>query len=281
MTTPEPPPSSERGFDAEARLSYGSYLKVPDLLRLQVLQSDPPHHDELQFIIIHQTYELWFKLMLFELEAVRRHLFEGQVEQAITLMGRVHAIERVLVPQIHVLESMTPAGFLGFRDHLRPASGFQSVQFREVEVLSGLREPQYLEFVRKEGGRDVREAVDRRLAEPSVRHALHALLAARGFDTGFQAVAHRCDETQATAALVEVYRSLEPHDVYRLLEAFVEHDQLVGLWRQHHVAMVERLIGARMGTGGSSGARYLRSTTRHRFYPELWAVRDALSPDSY
>ena len=282
MAPEAPPPSRpEKGFDGPARLSYGSYLKVPQLLELQQLQSKPPHHDELQFIIIHQTYELWFKLMLFELESVRQHLFEGNVADALATLQRVHAVERVLVPQIHVLESMTPVGFLGFRDHLRPASGFQSVQFREVEVLSGLRDAAYVEFVRKEGGDDVREVVERRLAEPSLREAMHVMLAARGLDCGFDASSHRCDEAHAANVLVPLYRTLQPRDVYVVVEALVEHDQLVSLWRHHHVAMVERLIGTKTGTGGSPGASYLRSTTRHRFYPELWAVRGALAPEGY
>lgn len=269
----------QKGFDGPARLTYGSYLKVPQLLELQELKST--HHDELQFIVIHQTYELWFKLVLFELEAVRGHLFRGELEDACHFMSRVHAIERVLVPQIHVLESMAPAHFLGFREHLRPASGFQSYQFRQVEILSGLRDATYVEFIRKEGGDEVREAVDRQLAEPSLREALHAMLRARGFDTGWDPSSQSCDEGRAVPVLAEIYRSLQPRDVYRTLEALFEHDHAIGLWRQHHIAMVERVIGGKPGTGGSTGAQYLRSTTKHRFYPELWAVRNALMPAGY
>lgn len=279
----EAPPSGQagRGFDAEARLSYGNYLKVPELLSLQACQSRPVHHDELQFIVVHQVFELWFKLLLFELETVREHLFEGRLDEAEHLLGRIDAIERLFLPQIHVLETMAPAHFLEFRDHLRPASGFQSVQFREVEILSGLRDPGYLEFLRKENVEEVRQAVERRLAEPSLRDAMVAMLAGQGLDVGYDPIARAADPAALAACLTDVYRALAPRPVYRLLEALVQHDETVALWRQHHVALVERTIGGRMGTGGSSGAAYLRSTGRYRFFPELWEVRSSLAPEGY
>jgi tryptophan 2,3-dioxygenase len=277
--SPAPGPP-EKGFGKDALLSYGSYLKVPQLLDLQAPQSAPPHHDELQFIIVHQTYELWFKLVLFELEAVRGHMFAGRLDDARMGLGRVHAIEKVLLQQVHVLETMTPIGFLGFRDHLRPASGFQSVQFRELEILSGLRDPNYLDFLVKESGADVRASVERRLAEPSLRDAMHALLAAHGFDIGRDASRGTCDESRLDEALLRIYRTLEPRDVYHVLEALMEHDEGITLWRYHHVAMVERIIGTKSGTGGSSGAAYLKSTTARKFFPELWKVRGALAPDA-
>jgi len=272
------PAVPEKGFGAEAKLSYGSYLRVPELLQLQVLESDPPHPDELQFIIIHQTYELWFKLVLFELEHARAALFESRLDDADHHLARVRAIEKVLAGQIHVLETMTPAGFLGFRDRLMPASGFQSVQFREVEILSGLRDPRYVEFLERENVPEVADAVRRRLGEPSLRDAMHAMLAAQGFDIGWDPDARTWDEGQLAAALLAIHRTLAPRPVYRVLDALVEHDQLVALWRAHHVSMVERMIGTRPGTGGSTGAAYLRSTLPYRFFPELWAVRGDLQP---
>ena len=262
-----------RGFDRDAKLTYNSYLKVPDLLKLQSLLSTPEHPDELQFIVIHQTYELWFKLMLFELERARTAMFEGRLDDATLLLRRVHAIERVFVQQIHVLETMQPVEFLGFRDHLRPASGFQSVQFREVEILSGLRDENFVAFLRAENVHEVHVAVERRLAEPSLRDAMHAAIGAAGFDAS--------DEAKLDAALLRIYRELKPRELYHLLEALMEHDELIRLWRMHHVMMVERIIGSKMGTGGSSGARYLQSTTQRRFYPELWKVRGELAPDAY
>lgn len=270
-----------RGFDRDARLTYNSYLKVPELLKLQHLLSTPEHPDELQFIVIHQTYELWFKLVLFELERTRTAMNEDRLDDAALLMRRVHAIERVFVQQIHVLESMAPVAFLGFREHLRPASGFQSVQFREVEILSGLRDPSFVEFLRTENVPEVHDAVERRLREPSLRDAMHSLLERAGFDLGRSGGAGEPDAEKLDAALLRIYREMEPRPVYHVLEALMEHDELVRLWRMHHVMMVERIIGAKMGTGGSSGARYLQGTTQRRFFPELWKVRGELAPEAY
>ena len=265
----QPPGDAGRGFDRDARLTYNSYLKVPELLQLQHLLSKPEHPDELQFIVIHQTYELWFKLMLFELERARAAMFEGRIDDATTLLRRVHGIERVFVQQIHVIESMAPVAFLGFRDHLRPASGFQSVQFREVEILSGLRDEQFIAFLRQENVSDVHAAMDRRLAEPSLREAMHAAIEGSGFDLGRSAGAGAPDEPKLDAALLRIYREMEPRPLYHLLEGLLEHDQLMRLWRVHHVMMVERVIGMKIGTGGSTGARYLQGTTQRRFFPEL------------
>jgi tryptophan 2,3-dioxygenase len=271
----------ERGFDREAHLSYGSYLKVPELLGLQQALSRPVHHDELQFIVVHQVFELWFKLLLFELEAVRAHMLAGETDEAEHLLRRTHAIEGLFAPSIAVLESMTPADFLGFRNHLMPASGFQSVQFREVEILSGLRDPRYVEFLRRENVPEVADAVDRRLREVSLREASFAMLQVRGLDVGWSIERREVDEEKLRAVLLEIYRSKQPRDVYRVLELLVQHDENIALWRQHHVALVERQIGSRTGTGGSSGAAYLRSTGGYRFFPELWRVRGDLDPDGY
>ena len=126
-------------------LTYAGYLKLPELLSLQQLSSDPPVHDELLFIVVHQAYELWFKQMLFELESVRDRFFARDTERARHFLTRVHAIERVLIEHIEVLETMSPQDFLAFRDHLAPASGFQSAQFRELEFISGLKDPGFLQ----------------------------------------------------------------------------------------------------------------------------------------
>ena len=280
--TPEPPssqppdPPPERGFDAPARLTYGSYLKVSDLLGLQTLQSQPAHHDELQFIIVHQAYELWFKLVLFELESARGHLLAGRTDEALPPLARVREVERVLLQQVHVLETMSPQAFLGFRDHLRPASGFQSAQFREVEILSGLREPSFLKLLQRENHPDLNEALARRMEQPSLREAMHAMLQARGLDVGHDPVTRGWDDAKLDARVLEIYRSGQPADVLRVLEALVDHDESIVLWRHHHAVMVERLIGDKQGTGGSSGAAYLRATTSYRFFPELWRVRGEL-----
>ena len=269
--------SAGKGFGAEARLTYGSYLKVPELLTLQRVLSAPPHPDELQFIVIHQTYELWFKLVLHELVRARDEAFAGRLDDATLMMRRVHAIERVLVTQVHVLETMQPAAFLGFRDHLRPASGFQSVQFREIEILSGLRDDAFVGFLREENVPEVVEAMERMLKVPSLRDAMHAALEAEGFALGRAHPEAPPDEAHLDAALLSLYRTMQPRPLYHFVESLMEHDELIRLWRLHHVLMVERIIGMKPGTGGSSGAAYLRGTTQRRFFPELWKVRGDLS----
>src|SRR5436309_13252977 len=181
---PEPKPEPRSGSRSirrmgrvsveEEGLSYGAYLRVPELLSLQSLLSDPPAHDELLFIVVHQVYELWFRQILFELESVRDRLFAGDPRRARHLLHRIHTIERVLIEHIAVIESMSPQDFLEFRSNLAPASGFQSVQFREIEFLSGLKEPG---LVRRLVADDEEAArLERRLAEPTLRDSFCALL---------------------------------------------------------------------------------------------------------
>lgn len=246
-----------RRFGEEGRkLSYGTYLKVPELLQLQERLSD--EHDELLFIVAHQVYELWFKVVLFELEATRDRIAADDIFFARHYMQRAHVIERLLVEQIDVLETMSPQDFLAFRSQLAPASGFQSVQFREIEFLSGLKEPKYL--ARLEASPDEMARLRRRLEEPSVDDAFRQLVERRG-----------------SPSLVDVYRDRERYaDLFDLCEALLDHDEAFAHWRSRHVLMVERQIGGKTGTGGSSGAEYLRSTLGKRFYPELWDVRSNL-----
>jgi tryptophan 2,3-dioxygenase len=246
-----------RRFGEEGReLSYGSYLKVPDLLRLQQGMSE--EHDELLFIVAHQVYELWFKVVLFELEAARDRIEDDDIFFARHFLRRVHVIERLLIEQIEVLETMSPQDFLAFRSKLAPASGFQSVQFREIEFLSGLKEPKYV--ARLEATPEELDRLRKRLAEPSLDDAFRALLERRG-----------------SPSLVEVFRDREHHgDLFDLCEALLDHDEAFAHWRARHVLMVERQIGGKSGTGGSTGAQYLRTTLDKRFYPELWEVRSQL-----
>jgi tryptophan 2,3-dioxygenase len=237
-------------------LSYGSYLKVPELLELQKGLSH--EHDELLFIVAHQVYELWFKVVLFELEAARDRIDADGISFARHYLQRVHIVERLLIEQIEVLETMSPQDFLAFRSQLAPASGFQSVQFREIEFLSGLKEPKYL--ARLEATADETVRLRRRLEEPSLRDALRHLLERRG-----------------SPSLLEVFRDRERHgDLFDLCEALLDHDEAFAHWRARHLLMVERQIGGKTGTGGSSGAEYLRTTLGKRFYPELWEVRSQL-----
>lgn len=247
---------SSRFGEEGRKLSYGSYLKVAELLDLQHGLSE--EHDELLFIVAHQVYELWFKVVLDELEATRSRIDADDIFFARHHLRRVHVIERLLIEQIEVLETMSPQDFVAFRSQLAPASGFQSVQFREIEFLSGLKEPKYL--ARIEGTPDEMSRLRRRLEEPTLADAFRALVERRG-----------------SPSLLEIFRDREHHgDLFDLCEALLDHDEAFAHWRARHVLMVERQIGSKPGTGGSSGARYLRSTLGKRFYPELWEVRSQL-----
>ncbi len=258
---------SNRDFGEEgARLTYGSYLRVTQLLQQQVPET--PAHDELLFITIHQVYELWFQQLLHELEAARGAMSEGKLWWARHLLKRVATIEDVLIHQIDILETMTPQDFLEFRHMLAPASGFQSVQFREVEFLSGHKDPGFLDRFRGLTPGE-RARLDRRLAEPTVWDAFVEVLGRAGFDTS--------DDEGIAAGLLAVARDRAAYgEVWELAEGLLEHDERQAGWRARHVTMVERQIGTKSGTGGSSGAPYLRSRLTLRFYPLLWEMRGSL-----
>jgi tryptophan 2,3-dioxygenase len=251
-----------------APLTYGSYLRVPDLLGLQQPLSDPPHHDELLFILIHQVYELWFKQTLHELDAAVRFLDGDDLLKVAKAFRRIHAIQRILEMQVDVLETMTPQDFNAFREGLNPASGFQSAQFREIEFRCGSRMPEealrHLDVTPPE-----RASLERRLREPTLYDALKGYLARHGFDVS--------SHDALLGAFRAVYENEEAHyALYLLLEDLIEFDERVRLWRGRHVIMVERMIGMKPGTGGSLGVSYLQSTLQKRFFPELWEVRTVL-----
>ncbi len=254
------------------RLSYGSYLKVNELLDLQAPLSRPEHHDEMLFIIIHQVYELWFKQLKHELEATIEALDRDELLRVSKYFRRVHTIQRLLESQVDVLETMTPQEFNAFRDNLNPASGFQSIQFREIEFLCGVRRTETLAHIQMDDAQRAR--LHALLEAPSLYDHVKALLARRGF------------ASEAGAPLIEslrmIYTNAEAnYDLYLLLEDLIEFDERFLLWRGRHVRMVERMIGQRTGTGGSSGAQYLQGTLVHRFFPELWDVRSYLGKGSY
>jgi tryptophan 2,3-dioxygenase len=261
-----PPP---RFGEEDRRLSYGTYLKIPELLELQQPISDPPAHDELLFIVVHQVYELWFKEILFELDGVRDALAADKLRRAHHFLKRIHTILTVAIEQIAVLESMSPPDFLEFRNRLAPASGFQSVQFREIEFVSGLKDPSYLERLAQDHA--AQTALQRRLAEPSLWDAFCSALDARSLPMPAG------DEGGRRETLLKIIRGRDSlGEEFDLCEALLGYDELLSLWRQRHVLMVERQIGSKTGTGGSTGASYLRTTLDKRFFPELWAVRSFL-----
>ncbi len=267
----------------QKRLSYNSYLRVEDLLELQNTESEPPAHDELLFIVIHQAYELWFKQILFELDAVAERLDMNDVYEATRLLQRVLVIERLLVQQIHILETMTPRDFLSFRRALNPASGFQSIQFRELEFVTGIRRGGVMKGI--ELTTKQRARLEDRLASPSIRTKFFEMLNRKGFTVTVPADDTVLEGETFAATMLELRRIYENPEkyfhIYSLAEALVDHDQNLLLWRFHHVRVVERLIGTKHGTGGSPGVKYLESTLVKRAFPMLWEVRGHLSDETF
>jgi tryptophan 2,3-dioxygenase len=270
----------KKEYGDTAPLSYNKYLRVPELIALQECLSDPAHHDELLFITIHQTYELWFKQILHEIDAALIAMNEDRAPSATRAVVRAVEIEKVLVRQIHILETMTPMSFLGFRDELNPASGFQSMQFREIEIASGLKDAAMLDNFRDD------EFASKRLRArhdaPGLGEVFFEYLRRRGFDAPADDAALDRDGRQklygrrVRAALEVLTHFDERADEFRLSEALIAHDEYFQLWRAHHVRMVERMVGTKRGTGGSEGVNYLRTTLDQKFFPELWEARTHL-----
>lgn len=261
-------------------LSYNKYLRVPDLIGLQECLSGPEHHDELLFITVHQAYELWFKQILHELDAAVVMMNEDRLASASRTMRRVVEIEKLLVNQIHILETMTPISFLGFREQLNPASGFQSMQFREIEFTSG----QKLEGILNDFRNDAfaYERLRKRFEAPSMNETFFAVLRRRGFDAPADDKSLSEGERKMLyqkrgQAVLEILTHFEErYEEFQLAEALLEHDEYFSLWRSHHIKMVERMVGAKRGTGGSEGIGYLQTTLNKKFFPELWEARTYL-----
>ncbi len=269
-----------KDYGKNTLLSYNSYLKVRDLIGLQECLSDPQHHDELLFITVHQAYELWFKQILHEIDAAISLLDNDRLAAAARALQRVVEIEKLLINQIHILETMTPISFLGFRDELNPASGFQSMQFREIEFASGLRHENILnEFQSDEFAYD---RLAKRFSSTTLSDAFYLALRRRGFDA--PAAEATSDERESklryqkrTQALLEVLTHFEERfEEFQVAEALLEHDEYFSLWRSHHIKMVERMVGTKRGTGGSEGVGYLRTTLDKKFFPEIWEARTYL-----
>lgn len=271
------------------KLTYGSYLKINELLSLQRPVAKPGHRDELLFIVAHQVYELWFKQLLHELFAIGEFLDKDQPLRAAQLLERVHKIQHLLIEQIPMLETMFSTEFAKFRDSLRPASGFQSVQFRKIEFLCGNKNPKMLALVGEDD--EARAEMATFLDKPTpydhfVRHLSRedngAFKIPEAFLERDTNQPHEPDEG-CIEALYQLYIAQDRNQSgeryyaqFRVAEALLEFDEKFAIWRFHHVKMVERMIGAGMGTGGSSGAKYLASTLSRVYFPDLWMVRDRL-----
>ena len=251
--------------------TYADYLKLNDLLALQQPGAD---HDEMLFIIVHQTYELWFKEILHELDYLQKLLADNALPRAGHAMKRVLTILKVLVAQVDILETMTPLEFLSFRTRLEAGSGFQSAQFRELEFVLGHKRSSALEHYAP--GSAERARLERRYPAPTLWDWFAGFLARRGFAVPADTLNR--DVTQPLAAspamqkvLVAIYRS-DPA-LAEFCERLVDLDEGVQEWRYRHVKMVERTIGTRVGTGGSAGAEYLVTTLMRPMFPDLWAIR--------
>ena len=241
---------------------YSGYLRIDSLLELQEPLTEGAA-DELLFIVVHQVYELWFKLLLHELTLGRDALLAQRTGEALAKFLRATVIVRLMREQLDLLETMSPEGFLDFRDPLAPASGFQSTQFRELEALLGMRDRSHLEAPHLTPAQA--QGLRRRHEEPDI---WSAFVEALGVTTA-----------AAPAALAALYREhtgAESALLHRVAETRLDLDEGFTLWRQHHALMAAREIGNRTGTGGSAGVEYLERTTTRRFFPELWAVRSAL-----
>lgn len=258
----------------DAAMTYSSYLKVPELVELQAPRSE--EHDEMLFIIIHQTYELWFKQLLHEFRFLNQRLADGDLHQALGIAGRIRTIIKTLVSQVDILETMTPLQFNAFRSRLDAASGFQSAQFREVEGILGRRDRNFASHLAEEQ----RAAVEVITNSPAVWDFVLMLLASRGHAVPDEVL--RRDVTapyegdeRVVRMLVDVYRSDDEAGL--LLERLLDIDEGMQEWRYRHVKMVERTIGKKPGTGGSSAAAgYLLSTLFRPVFPDLWDSRALL-----
>jgi len=261
--------------ETSAALTYSSYLALDEVLGSQRPLSH--EHDEMLFIVIHQVYELWFKQLLHELEHLQRRLEGGDGAHALHTLRRVLTILKVAVAQIDVLETMTPRQFTSFRDRLAASSGFQSAQFRRLEAVLGRRDPAALDPY-PQGG-DARAAITAAMSRPSLFDSFLRYLAHRGYavpDRLIDRDARKPLESSAEVrgVLLAAYR--DDGEPAQVAERLVDLDEGLQEWRYRHVKMVERTIGDKAGTGGSSGAGYLRSTLFIPAFPDLWAVRTEL-----
>jgi tryptophan 2,3-dioxygenase len=258
-------------------LTYSKYLKLEELLALQEPASKPPEHDEMLFIVIHQVYELWFKELLHEFAKIKGDFSANRIHDAIHTLKRCRMIMKTLVAQIDILETMTPMSFKSFRDRLDTASGFQSVQFREVEFVLGYRRPEMLKY-HKEGSAG-RAALSARLRERSVIDHFHDLLEHHAV-TIPESIRHRelaqpiPPDEDIQRGLLRLYKN-DP-ELAILFELMTDIDEGQQEWRYRHVKLVERTIGNKKGTGGSLGVAFLKESLFKPVFPDLWAIRHEL-----
>ena len=253
-------------------LTYTSYLAIDELLALQRPLSEGPEHDEMLFIIIHQSYELWFKQLIHELLAAQIALEAGETHRSLALLGRIRTIMKVCVAQIDILETMTPLQFNSFRSYLSSSSGFQSAQFRKVEAILGRRDSAMADHLPENVQNEIALITNRN----SVWDSLLVYISKRGHLIPADVLAR--DKSAAYMAnpavqdvLLDVHRT--DHESASVCERLLDIDEGLQEWRYRHVKMVERTIGAKMGTGGSAGVKYLASTLFNPVFVDLWEIR--------
>ena len=235
-------------------LNYTSYLALDELLSLQRPRSSPEHPDELLFIVVHQASELWFKLIIHELEGLKSQLDANDTLGALSALKRVNALVRIVTAQLNALETLPPQRFAQFRGYLGTSSGSQSVQFRAIEAMSGLRDPHFIQVLEEHG--PIPALIQKALDAPPLQEQFNSVLANYG------------------VTLEQVYTEDDQRPLQMLAESLLEYEQGFAMWRFLHVQLVERIIGPSTGgTGGTLGSRYLQRTVSQRFFPDLWAVR--------
>jgi tryptophan 2,3-dioxygenase len=258
-------------------LTYASYLHLEQLLELQQPRSQPPEHDEILFIVVHQAYELWFKLLLHEFDKICGDFKNGRLFEAVATFKRVRTVMKTMVEQVDIVETLTPMSFNSFRDRLETASGFQSAQFRELEFLLGYKRAAMLKY--QQSGTPAYERLVRRLHEPSVVDCFYDFLAHYGVlipeelrrrDVTLPAVAN---ETVAEGVL-RLYKGQPQMEI--LFELMTDFDEGFQEWRYRHIKLVERTIGSKQGTGGSLGVEFLKKSLFQPIFADLWAIRHKL-----
>ena len=256
-------------------VTYGSYLALDEVLGAQRPRSD--EHDEMLFIVIHQVYELWFKQLLWEAAFLQGRLEAGDTPHALSTLRRMLTVLKTVVAQVDVLETMTPRQFTSFRGRLEAASGFQSAQFRELEAVLGRREARVLAHYPQ--GSAARRRIGAAMSRPALFDSLLRYLSAVGFAVPAKALDRDVSAAWEPSAAVQeallaAYR--EDGEAARMCERLVDLDEGLREWRYRHATMVERTIGDKPGTGGSSGVAYLRATLAAHAFPDLWAIRGRL-----
>ncbi|MCA1020796.1 tryptophan 2,3-dioxygenase [Halobacillus litoralis] len=274
--TQEPPKGSEGVHtDFSERMTYGEYLRLDELLESQKPLSS--HHDEMLFIMIHQVSELWMKLMLHELQAAIRSIQNDDMQPAFKMLARVSSIQKQIIHAWDVLATMTPSEYMEFRDQLGQASGFQSYQYRMIEFSLGYKTNAVLKIYRKD--KKLHSRLEEAYKQPSLYDVTLEQLAKAGFDLDPEVLERdytRMYEQNSTveAAWACVYKDVDRYwHLYQLAEKLVDLEDSLQQWRFRHMKTVERIIGHKKGTGGSTGVGYLKKVLDHRFFPELWDVR--------